>query len=185
MGKAPDRASPLLTNTVAPLESEMEGMVEGTFSDRASVARAIEELINAHFDPDDDLRVVVTVGDRRREVPVAFQSGASFGAALGAVICLVLGAITAVLMATGKIPGPNSVADDTPWFAGIKGALAGGASGYLLGMVMGLGFWNYRVAFDSSTPEADAISVGVRAMGTRSAEARTIMERAGARHFEG
>lgn len=169
----------------APSEPGFEGMVAGIFSERAAVTRAIDELIEAHFDPDQDLRVLVTHGKVRKEAPVAFRSGAQFGSALGGAICLVLGAIAAVLMALGRIPGPASVANMVPWVAGVEGAIAGGASGYLLGMVAGLGFWSYHVAFDTSIAEASTIWVWVRAMGARSIEARSIMEKAGAQRFQG
>lgn len=165
--------------------SDSRTQVAGIFSDQSAATRAIEGLVEAHFDAERDIRIIVAHHRHRHEVHMTLMSGLRLGAPLGAGIGLAAGAVFATLVSLGVIGGPAMLAGDAPWIAALKGAPVGAAAGYLVGTLAGLGFWKDKAGFQAEDAHPGAIWLGVRATGARTQEARAIMRKAGARHFQG
>jgi hypothetical protein len=162
---------------------EVQPVIAGIFATEEAAAVAVEKLIEAHFDPPHDLSVIVS---HRREhesvaVPERFQVGQ--GGGIGAIIGAVLGAAGVVL--TGMTLGPITLLAAGPVGVALEGAFAGGAVGFALGAVEGLGRSRNEADFHAAHIHDGVVWVGVHAVGDRADLAREILTEAGAQHFQG
>jgi hypothetical protein len=155
--------------------------VAGIFPDEASANRALEKLLEAHFDVEADASVIVSSHHDRQTIPiwsdVPVTRVASIGAAAGAFLAAV-----AVLVA-GIDFGPFSL---VPWgsaFAAFEAAFAAGSVGMAMGIMMSFEFAKPAAAFHLARMHDGVIWVGVQAAGARADLARNVLIAAGARHF--
>lgn len=160
-----------------------KGVVAGIFATEEEAAKAVEMLIQEHFDPPRDLSVIVS---HRREhenvsVPERFEVGrwAKIGAAAGAVLG------TAAVTVTGMTVGPLTLVAAGPVAVALEAAYAGGATGFMMGVLHGLMESRDEADFHSAHIHDGVVWVGVHAKGDRAARAREILSEAGAKHFQG
>jgi hypothetical protein len=155
--------------------------VAGIFPDEASANKALEKLLEAHFDVEADASVIVSSHHDRQAIPiwsdVPVTRTASIGAAIGA-----FGAAVAVLVA-GIDFGPFSLVPWGPAFAAFEAAFAAGSVGMVIGIMMSFEFAEPAAAFHLSRIHDGVIWVGVQAAGARAELARKVLIGAGARHF--
>lgn len=114
--------------------------VTGTFQDRATTERAVDDLVAAGFSRD-DISVVMSDETRSRHFHdhddvhgAHVAQGAAGGGAIGGTIGAIAGGIllsTAAVVATGGLAAPFIVAGP------IAGALAGGGAGAAVGSIIG------------------------------------------------
>lgn len=158
----------------------MAQLITGLFSSRPAAEVAVDQLVEAGFSRE-DISVLMSDATRGREFAMTTDSKAPEGAATGAAIGGVLGAIAAGLVSVGIIalPGIGLVAAG-PIIAALAGAGAGGAAGGLLGALAGAGIPEHEAKFFSEEIEKGGILVGVFAHDDRSARAREIFANAGA-----
>src|ERR1044071_9130263 len=114
----------------------MATLVTGLFRSRADADRAVEDLVHYGWSRD-DISLLMSDATRGREFGLAMATKAPEGAATGATIGGVLGAIAAGLVALGiiAIPGIGLVAAG-PIVATLAGLGAGGAAGGVEGGVL-------------------------------------------------
>ena len=111
----------------------------------------------------------------------AMATKAPEGAATGATIGGVLGAIAAGLVAAGLIVVPGvSLVVAGPIVATLAGLGAGAAAGGLTGALVGLGIPEHEAKFYNEEIERGGILVGVYSHGDRADQAKKILEAAGA-----
>jgi len=155
--------------------------VAGIFKNEADAARALGSLIEAHFDVEQDVSVIVSRRHEREEVAVRSDLHVERTSAIGAAVGAVLAGAGIAL--AGLTAGPFSMVAAGPVLAALEGAYAGGATGFAIGAL---------AAFDVLKPEADfgtahfhdgVVCVGVHAAGARAERAREILGEAGAKHF--
>ena len=158
----------------------MAHLVTGLFGTRAAAELAVDQLINAGYSRD-DISVLMSDATRGREFAITEDSKAPEGAAAGAAVGGVLGAIAAGLISIGIIalPGIGLVAAG-PIIAALAGAGAGGAAGGLLGALVGAGIPEHEAQLYSEEVEKGGILVGVYAHDDRVAAAKEIFTSAGA-----
>lgn len=126
-------------------------VVEGAFTDRKTLIRAVERLAEKSV-PADSISVFVQgeSGERRREVEVEDEPGALRGALFGAAAGAVMGLAISIAVAAGML---GSV--DLGIFSarGLMGALramaAGAAAAVPLGALLGMGHWQGRKKIDA------------------------------------
>ena len=156
--------------------------VEGVFTDRSSVVRAVERLSEKSV-PADSIRVFVRDedGGRQREIEVEDESGALRGALYGAGVGGMGGLAVAIAVASGAY-GPVEVGFLT--FRGISGAisavLAMAAAAVPLGALLGLGYWQGRKKIDKEELRSGSALVIVESDDLSELAERTLRE-AGAR----
>src|SRR5262245_35064816 len=128
-----------LRATTSQRRSDMAHLVTGIFANRASAELAVDQLMASGYSRD-DISVLMSDATRGREFGITEDSKAPEGAATGAAVGGVLGAIAAGLISVGiiAIPGVGLVAAG-PIIAALAGAGAGGAAGGLLGALIGAG----------------------------------------------
>ena len=162
--------------------ADTQPVVAGIFENEDAAARAVEMLIEEHFDPPHDLSVIVSHRREHEAVPVpeTFQVGQ--GGKLGAVIGAVLGGAGAVF--SGMTLGPLTLLAAGPVGVALEAAFAGGAVGFALGAVEGLGRSKNEADFHAHHLERGVVWVGVHASGERAKRAREILTEAGAKHFQ-
>jgi hypothetical protein len=155
--------------------------VAGIFKSEADAARALEGLIEAHFDAERDVSVIVSRRHEREKVAVRSDLHIERTSAIGAAVGAVLAGVGIAL--AGLTTGPFTMVAAGPVVAALEGAYAGGATGFAIGAL---------AAFDVLKPEADfaaahfhdgVVCVGVHAAGARAELARGILGEAGAKHF--
>ena len=158
----------------------MAHLVTALFNSRPSAELAVERLSEAGFSRD-DISVLMTDATRGREFAMKTDTKAPEGAATGAAVGGVLGAIAAGLVAVGVIalPGIGLVAAG-PIIAALAGAGAGGAAGGLLGALVGAGIPEHEAKFFSEELERGGILIGVYAHDDRTDLAKEVFESAGA-----
>ena len=158
----------------------MATLVTGIFGTRASAEMAVDQLVNAGFSRD-DVSVMMSDAPRGREFAITEDSKAPEGAATGAAVGGVLGAIAAGLVSVGiiAIPGIGLVAAG-PIIAALAGAGAGGAAGGVLGGLVGAGIPEHEATFYSEELNKGGILVGVYAHDDRVGAAKEIFTNAGA-----
>lgn len=118
------------------------GTVVGEYRDRASLNRAVRELM-AHSIPANSIRIFVRSPDgRRRPITVESEAGVLRGAMLGAGAGAALGAVIVALALAGAFGAPGV----GPFsLRGITGAMttvvATAAAAVPLGALVGMGRW--------------------------------------------
>lgn len=158
------------------------GVVAGVFREEETAARAVSRLIDAHFDPPRDLSVIVAYHKEHQDIPVDERFQIDRSAKVGALLGAALGAGGAGLVAAGLVAGPVGLLAAGPALAALQGAYLGGAGGFALGAVAGLGFWKDEAEFRAADLHG-VTWVGVHARGDRAEEARGILRDSGARHL--
>lgn len=158
-------------------------VVAGIFSSEEDAAKAVAMLIEEHFDPPHDLSVIVSHRRAHKTVPIRETFEAGHGGEMGALIGAVLATAGAVL--SGMTIGPITLLAVGPVGAAIEAAYAGGAVGFMLGAVEGLGRSKNEADFHAAHIEEGVVWVGVHATGERAELAHRILSEAGARHFQG
>lgn len=144
--------------------------VYGIFWDEDSAAKAVDQLVNAHF-PGDDVSALMHEGPEVEELPVEEKTGAARGALIGAA----LGAIGGALLA----PGAGLLAGG-PLLVALKGAIAAGAAGAGFGAFGGLDYWHDEVDFVHHHLKRGAVIIGVETIPERQAAAEEALRAAGA-----
>jgi hypothetical protein len=158
----------------------MATLVTGLFRSRADAERAVEDLVHYGWSRD-DVSLLMSDATRGREFGLAMATKAPEGAATGATIGGVLGAVAAGLVALGiiAVPGLGLVAAG-PIVATLAGLGAGAAAGGLTGALVGLGLPEHEAKFYNEAIEHGGILVGVYSHSDRADQARKILEAAGA-----
>ena len=137
--------------------------VRGTFRERKTVVRAVERLSEKSV-PADSIRVFVLdeSGEKRREIEVEDESGATRGALLGLAVGGAVGLVLAIAVATGAY-GPVEVGFIS--FRGLAGALTAmlgtAAAAVPLGALLGMGYWQGRKKIDRSELRSGSAQVVV------------------------
>jgi hypothetical protein len=158
----------------------MSKLISGIFHSRADAELAVEQLVDAGF-PVQDTSLLMSETTRGREFAVDKSNKVPEGAATGATIGGVLGAVAAGLAAVGTltVPGLSLVAAG-PIIAALSGLGAGAATGGLAGALIGLGIPEHEAKFYKDELSKGGILVGVYAHSDRQDVARKILEAAGA-----
>jgi heat induced stress protein YflT len=140
----------------------------GLFPDRAAAERAIQSLRAAGFDPS-RIGIVLRERDEARAVAQEHTLNAAAGAVTGGVIG---GGAGTLLAATGALVVPGI----GPFISGgiLATALVGGAVGWLVGGLVGLGIPREEAEYYQGRVEQGSALVTVDAAG-REAEARRIL----------
>lgn len=160
-----------------------KGVVAGIFATEEEAAKAVEMLIQEHFDPPHDLSVIVSHRREHEDVPVpeAFEVGrwAKIGATVGAVLG------TAAVTITGMTVGPLTMVVAGPLAVALEAAFSGGATGFMMGALHGLMESRDEAEFHAAHIHGGVVWVGVHAKGDRAETARQVLSDAGAKHFQG
>lgn len=172
-----------------PLTNELNDprpVIAGVFDDQEAAGRAFKALVEAHFEPKDDISVVLTDkwGEDREDVPLKDELETYQGAEIGGAAGVVLGAAGGGLVAAGLLTGPAALVAAGPVVAALQGAYAGGAFGVVAGWLVGLGIMKEEADFHATHLEAGKVWVGVHATDERLEKAREILDAAGAVRFE-
>jgi hypothetical protein len=160
--------------------------VTGIFSDPKSAERAVQDLIDSHFSPEE---ISIVVADRQGEhaEPIEHDTGIAEGAGAGAALGGALGALGATLVATGVIVIEPAVAlfATGPLLAALKGAAAGGAVGLEVGALAGLGFWKDEAHIHAEALKQGGVVVAVPAEHAHAEHARKVFAEAEADEVRG
>jgi hypothetical protein len=163
------------------------GVVSGFFSQEKSATLAVQGLIDRHFDPQEDISIVLSRGRggevETREVDdkLEFVEGAKIGGGLGAI----LGGAGGGLLAAGVIAGPVGLVAAGPLLAVLQGALAGGAFGTFSGWLVSAGIVSEDAELEDVDLEEGSVWIGVHATGERREEALMVLREAGAERVTG
>lgn len=160
-----------------------KSVVAGIFATEAKAAKAVELLIQEHFDPPHDLSVIVSHRREHEDVPIPETFRVRRWAEIGAVTGAVLG--TAAVTISGMAVGPLSLVAAGPVAVALEAAFAGGATGFMMGALHGLMESKDEADFHAAHIHEGVVWVGVHAKGDRAAKARQILAEAGAKHFQG
>jgi len=144
--------------------------VHAVYTTQPSAARAVQELVNAEFSAN-DISVLMWDKSGVQELEVGHKTGMVAGAAIGAALGVVGGALA--------VSGGLVLAG--PVFLALEGSLAGGVLGTLAGTLGGLGFWKEEVEFPKHAFEQGAALIGVSTDDGRIPQAAEALRRAGAR----
>lgn len=164
-------------------ESLEKGVVAGIFATEEEAQKAVDALIQEHFNPPHDLSVIVSHRREHGDVPVPESFDIRRWATIGAVAGAVLG--TGAVALTGMAVGPITLVAAGPVAAALEGAYAGGATGFMIGVLHGLMESRDEADFHHAHIHEGVVWVGVHAKGERAEKARAILAEAGARHFQG
>jgi hypothetical protein len=159
--------------------------VTGIFSDAESAERAVRDLIEGNFNPNE---ISIAVADRAgtHEEVVEHDTGVAEGAATGAALGSLLGMLGATLVATGIVVAPQLTVFATgPLLAALRGALGGMAVGLEIGALAGLGFWNDEAHIHAVALKKGGIVVAVPAQHQHADRARKVFLEAGADEVRG
>src|SRR5215467_750694 len=158
----------------------MATLVTGLFPSRSTAERAIEDLVNYGYSRD-DISLLMSDATRGREFALRMATKAPEGAATGATVGGVIGAVAAGLVALGvvAVPGLALVAAG-PVVATLAGLGAGAAAGGLTGALIGLGIPEHEARFYNEAIEKGGMLLGVYTHNDRAAQARKILDAAGA-----
>jgi hypothetical protein len=154
--------------------------VVGVFESEAAAARALEGLLEAHFDIEADAGVVVSNDHDRQPIPIWSDVPVGRGAAIGAAIGAFLAALGVAI--AGLDFGPFSLVAWGPAYAALEAAYAGAAVGVATGAMMSFEFAEPRAAFHLARIHDGTVWVGVKAVGERAERAERILTEAGGRH---
>jgi hypothetical protein len=157
------------------------GTVAGVFADEDEATQAIQRLTDAGFHAPRDVSVIASHHREHQAVPVVDEPEVVHGAEAGSAIGAVLAAAGAAL--AGITVGPLTMVASGPVVAALEAAFAGGAAGWAVGALEGLGVWKEEAEFHATHIHDGVVWVGVHAVGERAEEARRILTEAGAKHF--
>jgi hypothetical protein len=160
--------------------------VTGVFSAPQSSERAVRDLIDSHFSPD-EISIVVADREGTHDEEVEYDTGVAEGAAGGAALGGVLGALGATLIATGIVVlEPELVVFAAgPLLAALRGAVAGAAVGLEVGALAGLGFWKDEAHIHAEALKKGGVIVAVPAEHEHAEHARKVFIEAGADEVRG
>lgn len=159
--------------------------VTGVFTEPQSAERAVRDLIESHFGPE-EISVLVADSEGTHEEEVEHDTGVAEGATAGAALGGILGALGATLVATGVIAAPGlTVFAVGPLLAALRGAVAGVAFGLEAGALAGLGFWKDEAHIHSTALKKGGIIVAVPAEHEHAEHARKVFLEAGADEVRG
>jgi hypothetical protein len=159
--------------------------VTGVFSDAQSAERAVRDLIETHFNPE-EISIVVADREGRHEEEVEHDTGVAEGATGGATLGGVLGALGATLVATGVVVAPQlGVFATGPLLAALRGAVAGAAIGLEVGALAGLGFWKDEAHIHATALKKGGVIVAVPAEHEHAEHARKVFVESGADEVRG
>jgi hypothetical protein len=154
----------------------MANLITGIFKSRADAERAVEDLMRDGFSQH-DISLLMSDMTQGREFGVKPATKAPEGAATGATVGGVLGAVAAGLVATGVLAVPGlALMAAGPVIAVLAGLGAGAASGGIIGALIGLGIPEHEARFYSQEIEHGGILLGVYAHNDRKELARKILE---------
>lgn len=157
----------------------MAHLVTALFPDRAAAELAVDRLVDSGFSRD-DVSVLMSDATRGREFGVTTDSKAPEGAATGAAIGGVLGAVAAGLIAIGVIAAPGiGLVAAGPIIAALAGAGAGGTAGGLIGALAGAGIPEHEAKFYSDAVAGGGILVGVYTHDDRATIAHDVLVESG------
>jgi hypothetical protein len=163
----------------------MSHHVTGIFTEARAAERAVHELIEEHFRPD-EISIVVTDREGSHEEVVEHDTGVAEGLAGGITLGALLGALGGTLVATGVVAAPGLVVLAAGPLAGaLKGAVAGAAMGLEVGGLAGLGFWQDEAHVHADALRRGGIVVAVPAAHEHAAHARSAFASAGAEEVRG
>lgn len=142
----------------------MDCFVHGLFKSERNASHAVQSLVDAHFAPE-TISGLMRVHHDVMEAQPQFKTGVGVGSALGTTLGAIGGAVGAVggFLAAGPL----------------LAAVAGGAAGYLVGALAGLGRWKDEIKFSDCTG-AGMILVGVSTDAGSVERARAALASAGA-----
>jgi hypothetical protein len=168
----------------APLQKVRQEplFITGLFGDAQHAGAAFGQLVEAHFDPHE---ISVLRFDERNQaiepVPVEHKSGVPAGVTTGVALGGTVGIAGALVLA-----GPVGLGlfAAGPILAALQGAVFGVASGGLLGALAGLAFWWDEPGLEKEL-RGGAVFLAVTADGARAAEARSVLQGAGATRIFG
>jgi hypothetical protein len=160
-------------------EGAKEKVVTALFRSREAAQAAVERLVESGLDRA-DISILMSQETGGREFGFTEATKAPEGAAAGAAVGGVLGAIAAGLAAVGTIalPGIGLLAAG-PIIAALAGAGAGGAAGTLIGALVGAGMPEHEAKFYSDALEAGGILVAVQASGERAGIVEQLLRTSG------
>ena len=124
------------------------------------------------------------LSEHRREhedVPVFETFELRHWATIGTTVGALLGSTAALL--TGMAIGPFTLVAAGPIAVALEAAYAGGATGFVMGVLHGLTESTDEAEFHMQHIHDGVVWVGVHATGERAAKAREVLTQAGARHF--
>lgn len=147
-------------------------LVAGTFDDEQAANKAVQVILEHHFNRS-QISMLVYEDGTAKEVPVVYTNGVGPGAAVGAAIGAVIGTI---------VMGPIALVAAGPVLALLEVAAAGAAAGSLTGALGGLGFWKESADLQAQDLSNGAIWVGIDTE-TGLAEAEAALVAAGARRI--
>lgn len=159
--------------------------IAAVYDDMQDARRAMDNLVQAGFNRD-DISIVASDTEGRYAVregePGYDDEYDEDAAASGAVTGGVLGGLTgaAVGLAALAIPGLGPIIAAGPLVATLAGAGIGAASGTVLGALVGYGFSEERAEYYAEAVRRGSVLLTLQANETRAAEARDILEDAGA-----
>jgi hypothetical protein len=127
------------------------------------------------------ISMVVSEGSRSQYLGVAAGNKGAEGAATGATVGGVLGAVAAGLLATGTVvaTGGAGLFIAGPVVAALAGAGAGGATGGVLGGLIGLGVPDNHVKSYEKAVEGAGLLLGVEVNDTNKAKVHEILKATG------
>ena len=158
----------------------MSNLVTGIFTSREIAERAVDELIRAGF-AQNDVSLLMSDSTHGRDFEIKKGTKAPEGAATGAAIGGTIGAIAAGLAAVASITVPGfALVAAGPIVAALTGLGAGAAAGGLTGALVGLGIPEHEAKFYQDEIKNGRILVGVHAHDDRKAQAKSILDSAGA-----
>ena len=160
-------------------EASLESFPASEAEDQAQ--RAIEMLTQEHFDPAYDVSVIVSHRREHEDVPVFETFELRHWATIGTTVGALLGSTAALL--TGMAIGPFTLVAAGPIAVALEAAYAGGATGFVMGVLHGLTESTDEAEFHMQHIHDGVVWVGVHATGERAAKAREVLTQAGARHF--
>jgi hypothetical protein len=163
----------------------MSHHVTGIFSEPQAAERAVQDLVDSHFEPD-EISIVVSDREGTHEEEVEHDTGVAEGVATGTALGGALGALGGTLVATGIIAAPGLTVFATgPLLAAMKGALAGAAVGFDVGALAGLGFWKDEAHVHAEALKKGGIVVAVPAEHEHAEHARKVFNECGADEVRG
>lgn len=142
--------------------------------DEQQAEAAVEALIDGHYRPQ-DVSVLLCDGGSLKEAPIVHHTGMGHDAARGVALGALVGA---TLSATGVV----GVLAAGPLLAALEVAVVGGATGGLVGVLTGLGYWQSEAEFPETHLREGGILVGVLTDRARAPDAERILRDAGGSH---
>ena len=149
--------------------------VSGVFGDAKKAQKAVQQLLSAHFEPEDILVMEKDGRGAAHEVRVERRIFDWRAGALGGAVGIALGLVLGVLIAVNVVPGhlfSNNLA-----ILMLQAVIGGLGAGALGGYVMGLAMWDAQARFSR---EAVEIEIGVEVGKRRAESVQHLLEDAGA-----